>query len=149
MDEAKPLLALDEDGRERARAIIESAKKSLGKTNEDLARLLHCSRQTFGKKLENASFTESELTELCIELGIEKEYLLGRAAENHFAEYESPEFVARLYGAMNPRQKAAITTVMCSMVGSDTYMALKQDELRERVNMDILRIQRKNRYSKE
>jgi len=50
---------------------------------------------------------------------------------------------------MSPQQKVAITETMCSMVGADTYLALKQDEARERTNMDKLRIQREKRYSKK
>ena len=149
VEEVKPLLALDDEGRERARAIIEGAKKSLGKTDDDLGKLLHVTRQTFKSRLKNANLTDSELTELCIELGIDIEYLLGRAAENHFQEHVSPEFIARLYGAMNPRQRAAITEMMRSTVGADTYLALKQGEARERTNMDKLRIQREKRYSKK
>ena len=149
MDEAKPLLTLDEDGIERAKDIIRDAWESMGKTEEGLGRLLHVSRQTFAAKWKEACFTESELTELCIELGIDTEYLLGTTSENHFQEYESAAFIARLYDSLKPRQKTAISVVLCSMVGSDAYLRLKRDEARERIDMDILRIQRQKRRPKE
>lgn len=147
MDEAKPLLALDEDGRKRAIGIIEGAKGKLGKTNEDLAKLLFVSRQTFGNKLRNADFTDGELFEICLELELSVDYVTGRTTENHFAEYESPEFVARLYDSLTPRQKAAVSVILLSMVGSDAYLDLKRDELKERISKATLWAERFSRYT--
>lgn len=147
MDEAKPLLALDEDGRKRATGIIEGAKRKLGKTNEDLAKLLFVSRQTFANKLRNADFTVSELTEICLELELSVDYVTGRTTQNYFQEYESPEFVARLYDSLTPRQKAAVSVILFSMVGSDAYLDLKRNEALERMGKATLWAERFSRYT--
>ncbi|MBR3225640.1 MAG: hypothetical protein IKF78_10000 [Atopobiaceae bacterium] len=140
--EARPLCELNEEKRDRASTIIKRAMEDNGETQESLSNLLHISRQTFGTRLKELNFTESELFELCIILGLEEDYLTGKTKSNHFQKYESPSFIARLYNELNPHQKEAITEVLCSMVGSRVYLDLKQQEAKTRVDMDELRISR-------
>lgn len=140
--EARPLRELNEEKRDRASTIIKRAMEDNGETQESLSNLLHISRQTFGTRLKELNFTESELFELCIILGLEEDYLTGKTKSNHFQKYESPSFIARLYIELNPHQKEAITEVLCSMVGSRVYLDLKQQEAKTRVDMDELRISR-------
>lgn len=140
--EVRPLCELNEEKRSRASTIIKKAMKDSEETQESLSELLHISRQTFGKKLKELSFTESELFELCIELKLDQDYLTGKTQSNHFQAYESPDFVARLYELLNPHQKEAVTEILCSMVGGQTYLDLKHQEAKRRVDMDKSRISR-------
>ena len=138
--EATPLRDLDDEKRNRAISIIKTAMKDNESTQESLSNLLHITRQTFATRLKELSFTESELFELCIELKLDQDYLTGRTLSNHFQEYESPEFVAKLYQTLKPHQKEAVTEILCSMVGGRVYLDLKREEANQRVNMDKLRM---------
>ena len=141
-DEHKPLLDLDESERERAKGIIKKAMKTQGVTQEDLCALLHISRTTFNNKLRDLSFTETELLEMRIHLGLGFDYLTGKTESNHFQEYESPEFIARIYDRLTPEKKTAATIVLLSLAGKKVVQDEKFKEFGYRVYFDRVRKQR-------
>lgn len=60
--------------------VISAEQKRLGKTNEDMALLLNCSRPTYERKKRTGNFLASEILILCELFNCNFNYLFGKSA---------------------------------------------------------------------